>query len=141
MTKYLFIFSILLMAFSCQQNHSSKTEDKTAKELTVQDSKSKIDSTNVQNIYITGFDDAGDWEIDETGSAYNYENGLLNFAGIEINMTNYSADKTLAEVFMDKSGVITTWDPSTFATVVTAPTVGADESKLAWTYAAMKGAF
>ena len=52
MIKYLFIFSILLMTFSCQQNHSSKTEDKTAKELTVQDSKSKIDSTNVQNIYI-----------------------------------------------------------------------------------------
>ena len=42
---------------------------------------------------------------------------------------------------MDKSGVITTWDPSTFASVVTAPSVGADESKLAWTYAAMKGAF
>lgn len=96
---------------------------------------------NVQNIYITGFDDAGDWEIDETGSAYNYENGLLNFADIEINMTNYSADKTLAEVFMDKSGAISAWDPTTFATVVTAPTVGADESKLAWTYAAMKGAF
>ena len=33
----------------------------------------------VQNIYITGFDDAGDWEIDETGGAYNFENGLLNF--------------------------------------------------------------
>jgi hypothetical protein len=96
---------------------------------------------NVQNIYITGFNDAGDWEIDETGSAHNYENGLLNFAGIEINMTNYSADKTLAEVFMDKSGAVSAWDPSTFATVVTAPTVGADESKLAWTYAAMKGAF
>ena len=95
----------------------------------------------VQNIYITGFDDAGDWELDETGSAYNYENGLLNFAGIEIDMTNYTAGKTLAEVFMDKSGAVSAWDPSTFATVVTAPTVGADESKLAWTYAAMKGAF
>src|SRR5210317_1129633 len=95
----------------------------------------------VQNIYITGFDDAGDWEIDETGGAYNYENGLLNFTGIEIDMTNYTAGKTLAEVFMDKSGAVSAWDPSTFATVVTAPTVGADESKLAWTYAAMKGAF
>jgi hypothetical protein len=95
----------------------------------------------VQNIYITGFDDAGDWEIDETGGAYNYENGLLNFASIEIDMTNYSVDKTLADVFMDKSGAITAWDPTTFATAVTAPTVGADESKLAWTYAAMKGAF
>ncbi len=95
----------------------------------------------VQNIYITGFDDAGDWEIDETGGAYNYENGLLNFASIEIDMTNYSADKTLAEVFMDKSGALTAWDPSTFATVVTTPTVGADETGLAWTYAAMKGAF
>ena len=96
---------------------------------------------NIQNIYITGFDDAGDWEIDETGSAHNYENGLLNFASIEIDMTNYTADKTLAQVFMDKSGALTAWDPSTFATVVTAPTVGADESKLAWTYTAMKGAF
>jgi len=96
---------------------------------------------NIQNIYITGFDDAGDWEIDETGGAHNYENGLLNFASIEIDMTNYTADKTLAQVFMDKSGALTAWDPSTFATVVTAPTVGADESKLAWTYTAMKGAF
>ena len=52
---------------------------------------------NIQNIYITGFDDAGDWEIDETGGAHNYENGLLNFASIEIDMTNYTADKTLAQ--------------------------------------------
>ena len=95
----------------------------------------------VQNIYIKGFDDAGDWEIDETGGAYNFENGLLSFASIEIDMTNYSAGKTLVEVFMDKSGAVSAWDPTTFATVVTAPTVGADESKLAWTYAAMKGAF
>ena len=95
----------------------------------------------VQNIYIKGFDDAGDWEIDETGGAYNFENGLLSFASIEIDMTNYSAGKTLVEVFMDKSGAVSAWDPTTFATVVTAPTIGADESKLAWTYAAMKGAF
>jgi hypothetical protein len=96
---------------------------------------------NVQNIYITGFNDAGDWEIDETGGAYNFENGLLNFASIEIDMTNYTAGKTLAEVFMDKSGAVSAWDPTTFATEVTAPTVGADESKLSWTYASMKGAF
>ncbi|MAZ96182.1 MAG: hypothetical protein CMP53_01515 [Flavobacteriales bacterium] len=96
---------------------------------------------NVQNIYITGFNDAGDWEIDETGGAYNFENGLLNFSSIEIDMTNYTAGKTVAEVFMDKSGAVSAWDPTTFATVVTAPTVGADESKLSWTYASMKGAF
>ena len=96
---------------------------------------------NVQNIYITGFNDAGDWEIDETGGAYNFENGLLNFASIEIDMTNYTAGKTLAEVFMDKSDAVSAWDPTTFATEVTAPTVGADESKLSWTYASMKGAF
>ena len=42
---------------------------------------------------------------------------------------------------MDKSGAISALDPTTFATVVTAPTVGADESKLSLTYAAMKGAF
>tara|TARA_B100000497_G_C7677853_1_gene409716 strand:- start:1042 stop:2250 length:1209 start_codon:yes stop_codon:yes gene_type:complete len=96
---------------------------------------------NVQNIYITGFNDAGDWEIDETGGAFNFENGLLNFSSIEIDMTNYTAGKTVAEVFMDKSGAVSAWDPTTFATVVTAPTVGADESKLSWTYASMKGAF
>ena len=96
---------------------------------------------NVQNIYITGFNDAGDWEIDETGGAYNFENGLLNFASIEIDMTNYTAGKTLAEVFMDKSDAVSAWDPTTFATEVTAPTVGANESKLSWTYASMKGAF
>ena len=96
---------------------------------------------NVQNIYITGFNDAGDWEIDETGGAFNLENGLLNFSSIEIDMTNYTAGKTVAEVFMDKSGAVSAWDPTTFATVVTAPTVGADESKLSWTYASMKGAF
>lgn len=95
----------------------------------------------VQNIYITGFDDAGDWEIDETGGAYNYENGFLNFAGVEIDMTNYTTGKTLAEVFMDKSGVITNWTPSNFASIVTTPTVGADESKFNWTYSKLRGSF
>src|SRR5210317_2125335 len=95
----------------------------------------------VQNIYITGFDDAGDWEIDETGGAYNYSNALLNFSSIEINLSSYTAGTTLADVFLDKSGEVTSWNPSDFATSVTTPTVGADESKLAWTYAAMKGAF
>ena len=95
----------------------------------------------VQNIYIEGFDDSGDWEIDETGGAYNYNNGLLNFSSIEIDLSTYTAGTTLADVFLDKSGAVTSWDPSTFATSVTAATVGADESKLAWTYSAMKGAF
>ena len=95
----------------------------------------------VQNIYITGFDDAGDWEIDDTGSAYNYENGLLNFTSIEIDMTLYNMDKTLSEVFFDKSGTITNWDPSVFVSVVSTPSVGADQSKLTWTYTAMKGNF
>lgn len=95
----------------------------------------------VQNIYITGFDAAGDWEIDETGGAYNYENSLLNFSSIEIDMSNYPAASTLSEVFLDKSGAVTSWNPSDFATSVTTATVGADESKMAWTYAAMKGAF
>ncbi len=44
----------------------------------------------VQNLFITGFDDAGDWEIDETGGAYNFQNGLLNFAEIEIDLNLYS---------------------------------------------------
>ena len=95
----------------------------------------------VENIYIADFNDAGDWEIDETGGAYNYENGLLNFSSIQINMSNYTAGKTLYDVFLDKSEVITAWNPTSFATVVTTPTVGADESKLSWTYAAKKGAF
>ena len=95
----------------------------------------------VENIYIADFDDAGDWEIDETGGAYNYDNALLNFSSIEINLGSYSAGTTLADVFLDKSGAVTSWNPSDFATSVTTPTVGADESKLAWTYAAMKGAF
>ena len=95
----------------------------------------------VENIYITGFDDSGDWEIDETGGAYNYDNSLLNFSSIEINLSSYTAGTTLADVFLDKSGEVTSWNPSDFATSVTTPTVGADESKLAWTYAAMKGAF
>jgi len=95
----------------------------------------------VENIYITDFDDSGDWEIDETGGAYNYDNSLLNFSSIEINLSSYSAGTTLADVFLDKSGAVTSWNPSDFATSVTTPTVGADESKLAWTYAAMKGAF
>lgn len=95
----------------------------------------------VQNIYITGFDAAGDWEIDETGGAYNYENSLLNFSSIEIDMSNYPAASILSEVFLDKSGAVTSWNPSDFATSVTTATVGADESKMAWTYAAMQGAF
>ena len=95
----------------------------------------------VQNIYITGFDDAGDWEIDETGGAYNYSNGLLNFSAIEIDLTGYTAGKTIDDVFLDKSGSGMTWNPSDFATSTTTPTVGADASVLSWTYASLKGAF
>ena len=95
----------------------------------------------VQNIYITGFDDAGDWEIDETGGAYNYSNGLLNFSAIEINLSGYTAGKTIDDVFLDKSGSGMTWNPSDFATSTTAQTVGADASVLTWTYAHIKGVF
>ena len=95
----------------------------------------------VEKVFVVGFDDSGDWEIDETGGAYNYNNGLLNFSDIEIDLSTYSAGTTLADVFLDKSGAVTAWDPADFATSVTTATVGADESKLAWTYAAMKGAF
>ncbi len=49
--------------------------------------------------------------------------------------------QTLADIFLDKSGAITSWNPSDFASSVSTATVGADESQLSWTYAAMKGAF
>ncbi|MEC8458825.1 MAG: hypothetical protein VXY91_05395 [Bacteroidota bacterium] len=94
----------------------------------------------VEKVFIVGFDDAGDWEIDETGSAYNYNNGMLNFSQIEIDLSSYSSGATLADIFLDQSGAVTSWNPSDFASSVTTTTVGADESQLIWTYSAMKGA-
>ena len=94
----------------------------------------------VQNIYITGFDDAGDWEIDETGGAFNYQNGLLNFSEIEIDLSGYSAGTTIDNVFLDKSGSGMMWDPASFATATTSQSVGADETVFTWTYTSLKGA-
>ena len=74
---------------------------------------------SVSNVFISGFGDAGDWEIDESGSAYNFNNQLLNFASIEIDMSGYSDTATLNDVFVDASGQISSWDPSAFATAVT----------------------
>ena len=95
----------------------------------------------VEKVFITGFDDSGDWEIDETGGAYNFNNGLLNFATIEIDLSTYTGGTTIDDVFLDKSGAVSNWMPSSFATSVTTATVGADESVFAWTFSAMNGAF
>ena len=94
----------------------------------------------VEYLWIEGFTDGGDWEIDETGGAYNYTNSLLNFSSIEIDLSAYSAGTTVDDVFLDKSGSGMTWNPSTFATATTTATVGADESVFTWTYASQKGA-
>jgi len=95
----------------------------------------------VQNLFITGFDDAGDWEIDETGGAYNFQNGLLNFAEIEIDLSTYSAGTSIDNVFLDKSGSGMTWNPSDFVTATTTQSVGADETVFTWTYTSLKGEF
>jgi len=95
----------------------------------------------VQNLFITGFDDAGDWEIDETGGAYNFQNGLLNFAEIEIDLSTYSAGTTIDNVFLDKSGSGMTWNPSDFVTATATQSVGADETVFTWTYTSLKDAF
>jgi hypothetical protein len=95
----------------------------------------------VENLFIANFKDGGDWEIDETGGAYNVDNGLLTFTMIEIDLTNCAAGTTVDDVFVDKSGASTTWMPTSFATSTTTATVGADESKFAWTFSAKKGAF
>ena len=95
----------------------------------------------VEMVFIKAFDDTGDWEIDETGGAYNFNNGLLNFNSIEIDLSTYASGTIVSDVFLDKSGAITNWSPSSFATSVTTPTVGADESKFNWTYASQNGAF
>jgi hypothetical protein len=95
----------------------------------------------VEMVLIKAFDDSGDWEIDEAGGAYNFNNGLLNFNSIEIDLSTYASGTMVSDVFLDKSGEITNWSPSSFATSVTTPTVGADESKFNWTYASQNGAF
>ena len=95
----------------------------------------------VEMVFIKAFDDTGDWEIDEAGGAYNFNNGLLNFNSIEIDLSTYASGTMVSDVFLDKSGEITNWSPSSFATSVTTPTVGADESKFNWTYASQNGAF
>ncbi len=95
----------------------------------------------VEMVYIANFQDGGDLEIDDSGSAYNYDNGMLNFSDIEIETSLYTAGTTVDDIFADKSGAATTWMPSNFATIVTSNTVGANESVFSWTYASMKGAF
>ena len=95
----------------------------------------------VEYLWIEGFTDGGDWEIDETGGAYNYSNSLLNFSSIEIDLSGYSAGTTVDNVFLDKSGSGMTWNPSDFATATTTSTVGANESVFGWTFASFKGAF
>ncbi len=95
----------------------------------------------VEYLWIEGFTDGGDWEIDETGGAYNYSNSLLNFQAIEIDLSGYSAGTTVDDVFLDKSGSGMTWNPSAFATATTSGTVGADETVFGWTFSSFKGAF
>jgi hypothetical protein len=95
----------------------------------------------VEMVFIKAFNDAGDWEIDDTGSAYNYNNGLLNFSAIEIDLSNFDVGTSVGDVFLDKSGAVMNWSPSSFATSVTTATVGADESQFNWTFSSQNGAF
>ena len=95
----------------------------------------------IENIWISGFTNGGDWEIDDSGSAYNFVNGYLNFSSIEIDLSLYTAGTELNDVFLDNSGSGMTWAPSAFVTATSSPTVGADQSKFNWTFASYKGAF
>jgi hypothetical protein len=99
---------------------------------------------SISNVYFTGFADGGDLELDDNGSSYNYSNGLLNFSNFQLDLSGYTAGTTLSALIVDKSSNGDAFASGlSFATAVTAgnQTVGADESKFSWTFAAHKGAF
>ena len=98
-------------------------------------------SVVMENIYFFNFQESSDFEIDEAEGAQNYLDGATQLINLEINTSHLTdGNRTIAEIFADKSGqdVFGTIAPG--ASIVTSPTVGADKTAFAnWTWADVDG--
>lgn len=90
----------------------------------------------VENVFFFGFSESSDFELDDSTSSYNYDNGLLNFTNVEINTSHLSAGNISAvSIFLDK------FKGEHFAggSVINEPSYGANASDFAWTLTAKNG--
>lgn len=94
------------------------------------------------NVYVRGFNHLQDVEIDDDGSAANYNDGSLSFSAWEIVLPE--GVTSVSEIFIDTTDSTDfSSDASDFATAIDQDqeTVGADLSVFDWTYASFRGAF
>ncbi|MGY5851552.1 hypothetical protein [Salegentibacter sp. F14] len=94
------------------------------------------------NVYLRGFNDTQNVEIDDAGSAANYTDGSLSFSAWEIVLSD--GVDSVSSIFEDTTeNTDFSSDAATFATAVEQDqeTVGADLSVFGWTYSSFRGAF
>ncbi|MGW1454030.1 hypothetical protein ACWBC2_03470 [Salegentibacter agarivorans] len=94
------------------------------------------------NVFVRGFNDGQDVEIDDDGSAANYADGSLSFSAWEVVLPE--GVDSVSAIFVDTTeSTDFSSDASDFATAVEQDeeTVGADLSVFDWTYASFRGAF
>ncbi len=94
------------------------------------------------NVFVKGFNDVQDVEIDDAGSAANYTNGSLSFSAWEIVLPEGIAN--VSGIFKDTTDTTSfSNDAADFATAIEQDqeTVGADLSVFGWTYASFRNAF
>lgn len=89
---------------------------------------------STQNIYAYGFKADSDVELDNDGVATNYNDGILTFSNWEIVLP--SGVTNVEDIFVNKAQSVVVSGFGSEATAVTqgSQTVGADTSKLSWTY-------
>lgn len=96
----------------------------------------------INNVYVRGFNDVQDVEIDDEGSAANYTNGSLSFSAWELVLPEGVA--SVSSIFKDTTGTTSfSEDATDFATAIEQgqETVGADLSVFGWTFASFRSAF
>lgn len=96
----------------------------------------------INNVYVRGLNADQDLEIDDEGSAANYNNGSLSLAAWEVVLPDGVSN--VADIFNDTTGNTSlSTDAENFATAIDQDqeTVGADLSVFGWTYASFRGAF
>ncbi|MFO7721023.1 MAG: hypothetical protein R6W85_11345 [Gillisia sp.] len=94
------------------------------------------------NVFVRGFNDVQDVEIDDAGSAANYTNGSLSFSAWEIVLPE--GVTSVSAIFKDTTGATSfSNDSEDFATAIEQDqeTVGADLSVFGWTFASFRNAF
>ncbi|WP_081210578.1 hypothetical protein [Salegentibacter sediminis] len=94
------------------------------------------------NVYVRGFNDIQNVEIDDSASAANYTDGSLSFSAWEIVLPE--GVTSVSSIFEDTTGSTDfSNDATNFATAIEQDqeTVGADLSVFGWTYASFRGAF